>query len=107
MGDYRIKFVESPPEAKIGRPASRKETLNETLTRLDNNHRGKWARIGTTHKNVGFIYTVRKNNFPNMEIVTRTVQSGKNKGSHEMYVRFHDKPIKKARRASTIASGEA
>lgn len=83
---YRI-IKEAPPASTQGRTNS---GLRAFLTECDTNHRGEWLRLTKSQKNISYLYIVRRNYFPNMEIVTRKNTNG----TFGVWVRFHDKPVK-------------
>jgi len=83
---YRIIFEEPPVSTRLGAPG----TLTKFLTNLDNNHRGEWVRLYKNAKHISYLFSVRKNKFPNMEIVTRKNQNG----TFGVWIRFHDEPVK-------------
>jgi hypothetical protein len=85
---YRIVF-EEPPASRSGEHSGHSELIN-FLTNLDENHRGKWARLAKSRKHISYIYNLRKNRFPNMEIVSRR----NNDRTFGVWVRFHDAPVK-------------
>lgn len=83
---YRIIF-EEPPASRTGqRPENE---LTEYLTNLDQNHRGKWARLAKSRKHISYLYNLRKSKFPNMEIVTRRNADR----TYGVWVRMTDAPV--------------
>lgn len=83
---YRIIF-EAPPASRAGAAPG---ALTGFLQNLDVNHRGKWVRLSKNKKHISYLFGMRKNKFPNMEIVTRKNDNG----TFGVWVRFHDEPVK-------------
>ena len=97
---YRI-IKETPPPSKRGAPGG--GSLTTFLHKVEAEAPGEWVLLDKKRKYISYLYNLRNASFPNMEIVTR-----KNKdGTFGVWIRFHDAPVEKARRASTIAKGQA
>lgn len=82
---YRIHFEEPPASRGVGNPGE----LSNFLSNIDENHRGRWVRLDKNRKHIAYLYGLRKQKFPNMEIVTRKNPNG----TFGVWVRFHDEPV--------------
>jgi hypothetical protein len=94
---YRLVF-EEPPTSRAGRrPTTAGNAFAKKLAHINENHRNEWVRLFSNKKHISNLYSIRKNAFPNMELVTRKNTNG----TYGVWVRFVDKPVKVRRRTTT------
>lgn len=97
---YRLVF-EEPPASRAGRrPDAGVATFYQKLAHINENHKNTWVRLFKNKKHISSLYSIRKDKFPNMELVTRKNQNG----TYGVWVRFGDKPVKVRRRTTTTKS---
>lgn len=79
---YKV-VVEDPPARSPRR--NRENTLIGLLEGVAKAYPNRWVRITKNVKHTGYIFILKKSNFPNMEITTRRNADG----TSGVWVKFH------------------
>lgn len=82
---YRIVLQDPPPRVNRNGRQTKVDTLRDLLRQIDAEHPDRWVLIDKASKKQSTFYYLRKEEFPQMEIVTRKNADGK---SSAVYLRM-------------------
>lgn len=71
---YQYKIVVEEPPAPAS--AKRGNSLPDLLVKVHDRHHGKWVRIAKNVKHTGYIFLLKRQKFPTMQITTRKNSDG-------------------------------